>query len=198
MGDIPDTRQSLLKRVKDPADEAAWAEFMAIYHPAVLRFALRRGLQLADAEDVTQRVFLAVARTINDWKADEHAGSFRAWLIRVTRNNVLNAITRQPKAKAQGGTSTLQRWNETLDQKSLQEDLDWELRRAEFRAAADQVQSEFESATWQAFWLTAVEQREIAEVATELRKSTGSVYAARSRVMRRIKQVIESGQLKKS
>lgn len=191
MGEIPDTRQSLMLRVKDPANRDAWAEFVTIYRPAVLRFALRRGLQIADAEDVTQRVFMAVARSMEDWKASDDSGSFRAWLLRVTRNHVINAVTRQPKARAAGGTSTLRRWNEQLDEKTLEKDLDWELRRAQFRAAAEQVKSEFEPATWQAFWLTTVEEKEIASVASDLGKSTGSVYAARSRVMRRIKQYIE-------
>lgn len=188
---IPDTRQSLLLRVKDPADRDAWAEFVSIYRPAVLRFALRRGLQLADAEDVTQRVFMSVARAIPDWNASKDAGSFRAWLIKVTRNNVINAISRQPRAKASGGTSSVKRWNETLDERTLEEDLDWELRRAEFRDAAEKVKRDFDAATWQAFWLTMVENREISEVAKELGKSTGSIYAARSRVMRRIKKTIE-------
>ncbi len=191
MAKIPDTRQSLLRRVKDSADSDAWSEFVTIYRPAVLRFALRRGLQPADAEDVTQRVFVAVAMKMKSWTAKSSSGSFRAWLLTVTRNAVINAVTRKPLARGAGGTSTIQRISQHPDTRSMQDDLDWEYRRAEFRNAANDVQHEFEPATWQAFWLTAVENRDVSDVAESLGKSTGSVYAARSRIMRRIKQRIE-------
>ena len=108
MSEIPETRQSLIRRVQS-AETAAWSEFASIYRPAVLRFALRRGLQLADAEDVTQRVFLAVARAMESWDARDERGSFRAWLLRVTQNTVINALSRQAKFKATGGTSTLRK-----------------------------------------------------------------------------------------
>ena len=191
MSEIPDTRQSLIGRVKHAGDSGAWSEFTSIYRPAVLRFALRRGLQLADAEDVTQRVFVSVARAMNDWEASDERGSFRAWLLRVTKNAVINAITRQPKVRPTGGTSALEMLGQEADGKSLENELDWEYRRAEFRRAASDVQAEFESKTWEAFWLTAVEEQSIADVATQLGKSTGSVYATRCRVLKRIKQRVE-------
>jgi len=192
MAKIPDTRQTLLRRVKNADDGAAWAEFVAIYRPAVLRFAMRRGLQSADAEDVAQRVFVSVARAMVDWRADDAAGSFRAWLLQVTRNAVLNVLARPPKTPAAGGTSALRKLNQLVDARALDEELDWEYRRAEFRQAATKVQQEVEPNTWQAFWLTAVDKRKISETAAELGMSTGGVYAARSRVLRRIKQQVES------
>ena len=54
MPDFPDTRYSLIERVQDLADEAAWVEFLAIYQPVLYRMARRRGLQDADAQDVIQ------------------------------------------------------------------------------------------------------------------------------------------------
>ena len=151
--------------------------------------ALRRGLQLADAEDVTQRVFVAVARKLKEWNVDA-TGSFRAWLLTVTRNAVINALARQPKSAARGGTSTIQRLGQQPERSSLGDELHREYQRAEFRRAAAEAEHEFEPATWQAFWLTAVEQQETADVASKLGKSSGSVYAARSRVMRRIREKV--------
>ena len=65
-----------------------------------------------------------------------------------------------------------------------------EYRREVFRWAARQVRNEFQRATWDAFWLTAVEQRAVEDVAKELTKNRGSIYAARSRVMRRIQEKV--------
>jgi RNA polymerase sigma-70 factor (ECF subfamily) len=53
-----------------------------------------------------------------------------------------------------------------------------------------QVRKEFQQATWDAFWLTAVEGRAVEVVAEELAKNPGSIYAARSRVIRRIQEKV--------
>lgn len=188
---VPDTRQTLIQRIKDESDDAAWGEFVTIYRPAVLRFVLRRGLQLADAEDVTQRVFVSVARSMKDWEADRSRGSFRAWLLTVTRNAVINCVSREARNRSTGGTSTLRRLQELPEVGSLEEELQREYQRAEFRKAAADVECEFEVGTWQAFWRTAVNNENVADVAKGLGKSPGSVYAARSRVIRRIRQRVE-------
>ncbi len=43
----PETRASLILRLGDPEDHVAWAEFMQIYEPLLLRLATRWGLQHA-------------------------------------------------------------------------------------------------------------------------------------------------------
>jgi DNA-directed RNA polymerase specialized sigma24 family protein len=63
-----------------------------------------------------------------------------------------------------------------------------EHQREVFRWATRQIRKEFQDATWTAFWLTAVEGRTVEAAAEELGKNPGSIYAARSRVMRRIRE----------
>ena len=63
-------------------------------------------------------------------------------------------------------------------------------RREVFVWAARQIQSEFAADTWNVFWASAVEGQTINEVARRFRKSVGAVYAARSRVMRRLKEKV--------
>ncbi len=50
----PETRPSLMLRLREAADQQAWAEFVSIYEPLVLRLMRQRGLQEADARDVAQ------------------------------------------------------------------------------------------------------------------------------------------------
>jgi RNA polymerase sigma-70 factor (ECF subfamily) len=64
MRQSPDTRPSLLVRLGDPGDGAAWEEFVEIYAPLIRRLAAQKGLQDADAEDLIQETFQAVARAI--------------------------------------------------------------------------------------------------------------------------------------
>ena len=69
MDQSPATRQSLIVKLRDPADSGAWSEFVALYEPLVYRLARRKGLQDADAKDLCQEVFRAVAGSIDRWEA---------------------------------------------------------------------------------------------------------------------------------
>src|SRR5207253_552599 len=65
MADVPSTRLSLVARLRDAGDHAAWAAFVRLYAPAVYRFARRHGLQDADAADLTQDVLRGVAGPVD-------------------------------------------------------------------------------------------------------------------------------------
>lgn len=82
------TRLSLLSRLRDSSNEAAWAEFESRYRDLVLRYALARGLQHADAEDVTQIVFLSLSRTLRGFQYSSQKGRFRDYLGRTVGNAV--------------------------------------------------------------------------------------------------------------
>src|SRR3954451_12892779 len=82
------TRLSLLVRLENPEDHAAWQQFVELYGRLVYGFARERGLQDADAADLTQEVFLAIAPKAGRWGYDPAQGSFRAWLYGVTRHKL--------------------------------------------------------------------------------------------------------------
>ncbi|MSR60151.1 MAG: sigma-70 family RNA polymerase sigma factor [Planctomycetaceae bacterium] len=190
MTEIPDTRESLLMRIGDPADVEAWQEFAEIYRPAAYRMARRRGLQDADADDLAQRVLVAISEKIAQWRPTSPSGSFRAWLSVVARNLIVNAITRRRPDFAKGGSSVIERLGNHPERDTTQVEFDEEYRRALFRLASEQIQHEFQESTWQAFWLTAVEGVSTAAAAERLDKSQGVIYAGRSRVMRRLKEKV--------
>lgn len=185
----PETRHSLIQRLQDGGDNAAWEEFASIYRPIIVRIALRKQLQLDDAEDLAQQVLMLVLKNISKWKKDPTRARFRTWLQTVVRNAMINALSRRPKDQASGGTTSLEQLHQSPDKSdSLWFDLEWE--RQTLRWVAQQVRSEFESSTWTAFWDTAIEEWSAQEVAERIGKSVGAVYIARSRVMQRIKQRI--------
>jgi RNA polymerase sigma-70 factor (ECF subfamily) len=186
----PETRPSLIVRLKDRADDGAWFEFTEIYRPVVFRLASRRGMQPADADDLAQQVLSAVARVIDRWEGDPQRARFRTWLARIATNAILNALTRRPHDRGAGGSEL----NDLLDARPTNDAcsdlIRMEHRREVFRWAARQVRPEFQPETWDAFWLTAVDGRDVADVARELNRSPGSIYAARSRVMRRLREKV--------
>jgi len=185
----PETRPSLLIRVRDPADQVAWQEFVEIYRPVILRIAQHKGMQAADAEDIAQEVLVAVAKAVEQREHDPKRAKFRTWLHRVANNIILDALTRGKPDRAAGGSKV----QAVLAQKESHEgpdsDLLWlEYRREVFRWAARQVRQEFRQETWNAFWQTYIEGRPVEDVAKELAKDPGAIYAARSRIMRRIRK----------
>jgi RNA polymerase sigma factor (sigma-70 family) len=191
MTQSPETRASLIVRLRNRTDQEAWFEFVEIYRPVVYRLARAKGLQDADAEDLVQQVLTAVAGAIERWDPDPGRGRFRSWLGRIAHNQIVNALARAAPDRATGGSSE----RDALDQLATYDGPDSKLLRTEYRRevfawAARQVRVQFQAETWDAFWYTAVEGREIAEVAGLLGKQPGAVYAARSRVMRRLKKKI--------
>ena len=73
----PETRHSLIQRLQDPGDNAAWEEFSSIYRPIIVRIALRKQLQFEDAEDLAQQVLVSVLKNISKWKSDPTRARFQ-------------------------------------------------------------------------------------------------------------------------
>jgi RNA polymerase sigma-70 factor (ECF subfamily) len=194
MAKAPLTSPTLLVRMRDPHDRAAWEEFVDRYGPVVYGYGRKQGLQDADAADLTQCVFRRVAAAMSTFAYDPQAGSFRGWLFTIVRNQLRN-LRRQPGGLCPAtGDSATQQLLEA--QPAPEESAVWEesCEVQLFRWAARQVQNQFRPATWQAFWQTAVEDRPPAEVAQELALSVAAVYMAKSRVMARLREVIHQVQ----
>lgn len=192
MSQPPETRPSLIARLKNRDDQVAWEEFVEIYRPVVFRIAIKKGLQPADAEDVTQTVMLSVSRAVERWVPDPAKAKFRTWLGRVAHNAIINAVVRRKPDRGSGDSEMLAMLAEQPCETGPHSELiQLEQRRECFRLAARQIENEFQPETWQAFWLTAIENVSAEEVAKRLNKKTGSIYTARSRVMRRLQQRVQ-------
>jgi RNA polymerase sigma-70 factor (ECF subfamily) len=190
------TRASLLARLRDPEDRAAWKQFVELYGSLVYGFARQRGLQDADAADLTQEVFLAVAQAAGRWQYDPQQGSFRGWLYGITRNKLAKFLQRRYAQPVGSGDSSAQRRLDQQPQPGPDPEAAWEheFQQQVFRLAAAQIRDNFAPTTWQAFWQTAVEGKSGAAVAAELGLSVGAVYVARSRVLARLAEQVQQMQ----
>ena len=189
---IPNTRRSLLIEIRDPTNQRAWCEFADVYRPLIIRLAKIRGLQDADAEDLTQQVLLSVAAAIDRWEYDPKRARFRTWLKRVADNAIINALSRAKPDRGSGSTSIVVRLDEEpASDGPTSELLCIEFRREVFRWAAREIQKEFRPETWDAFWLSCVDGVSVSELTEQLGKSRGAIYVARSRVISRLQQKIE-------
>lgn len=191
MSRSPETRPSLLVRLKDREDQEAWHVFAEVYQPVIYRLARRKGMQHADAEDLTQLVLMAVAKAVERWEHNPRRARFRTWLHRVAHNAIVNALARGKPDRGSGDTGLLALLdNQPNDQGPDSDLLRLEYRREVFRWAARQIRNEFQPSTWDAFWLSAVEGQSVEEVARQLDKTPGTIYAARSRVIRRLREKV--------
>ncbi|MEM7560555.1 MAG: sigma-70 family RNA polymerase sigma factor [Planctomycetota bacterium] len=189
MNELPDTRESLLLRLADPADRDAWEQFATIYRPVVYRMARLRGLQDADAQDLTQRVLLSVSQSISRWKPQPGA-RFRNWLSKVAKNAAINQLVRKPIGRP-ASDSTLRRVESAAEPEfGLEQDYELEYQRQLFRRAAVIVRDRADASTWLAFSLTALEGLSVEETATRLETTRGNVYASRSRIVRRLRDQV--------
>ena len=191
----PVTRHSLLVRLRNSRDEAAWSEFSAVYEPVIYRMAQRRGMQDADAREIVQEVLMSVASAIDRFDVNA-VGSFRGWLSRITRNATIDRLrqltARHETIDASGVVRKLDEaaGNEQNSGNQLQEEFEQDRRRQLFRWAASQVRQRTGEINWMAFWKTSVDGRAVADVALELKISEGAVYVARCRILKRIREMV--------
>ena len=190
----PSTRASLLLRLRDSQDHEAWLEFATLYEPVAYRLLRRHGLQDADAREVMQDLLMAVSRNIDRWDPAKERGSFRGWLRQVARNLVINWLKQRQRQVLATGGSDLQAMLNGLPDDSAPEtvEFDQELRRAMFQQAAEQVRSEVQPATWQAFWETAIIGASPADAAQKLGMTVGAIRVAKCRVLARLQKAVQT------
>jgi RNA polymerase sigma-70 factor (ECF subfamily) len=192
MSEAPITRPSLLLRVRDVSDHAAWTQFVEIYTPLIYQYCRGRGLQEAAAADVAQETMRAVARAITKFEYDPRKGKFRNWLLTVLQSRLSNFLAEQGRQPASASETSLQFHVEK--ESPATEDAVWdaEYYRVLFNWAAERICGEFQESTWSAFWQTTIDERDGKEVAERLGLSVGAVYVAKSRVIARLKREIQS------
>ena len=164
-----------------------------LYGPLVFYWCRRSHLQQADAADVVQNVFAAVASSIDRYQSQAN-GNFRGWLWTITRNKIndhFRAILRDGEAvggtDAQAHLAQVPDANAAYQPSESGDDQDREEFSALLHRGLEQVKAEFEERTWRAFWRAAVEGDSTADIAAEMGITAGAVRQAKSRVLRRLR-----------
>jgi len=171
-------------------DPASWSRLVMTFAPIVYRWCRRSGIREADTPDVIQDVFSTVARGVTGFQRTQVQGSFRAWLATITRSRVRDFLRKNARHQSPvGGTEALEQLQEIpdeLDSTICYQSIESPLA----KRTMELVRAEFEEVTWQAFWMTTIESQSPAIVAQRLNLSLASVYQARTRVLRKLRQRI--------
>lgn len=175
---------SLLERLRGSFDPEAWDRFVSLYSPVILMWGRHIGLQEHDAADLTQEVFVKLIQVLPTFTYDASKG-FRRWLRTITLNTWRDRHKRRGDRPLPGDEAVLA---DLAGPDALQSFWETEYRQQLVNRAMALMQADFQPATWRAFWEQVVVGRPAKEVAAELGLSPGAAYAAKFRVLDRLRQ----------
>jgi RNA polymerase sigma-70 factor (ECF subfamily) len=175
---------SLLERLKRPGDAAAWERFVALYTPLLYHWVRRAGLQEADAADLVQDVFAVLVAKLPEFVYDRDK-SFHGWLRTLVMNRWRDRHKRKTVHLAGAEES------EPFTPDPLETFIDEEYRGRLALRALQIMKADFEPATYQAVWELVVDGRPAADVSREHGISLGALYAAKCRVLARLRQELQ-------
>src|SRR5262245_13541308 len=192
MAEPPITRPSLLVRLRDTRDSQAWRQFVELYAPVVYGYVRRRGLQDADAADLTQEVLRAVARAAGRFDYDPKRGSFRGWLFTIVHRKLHTFhASPQRRERGSGDAAVHDRLEEHAVTPSDENQWNEQFERHVLGRAIGVVRPSCAEAAWQACWRTAMLGDKARDVARSLGMSVAAVYMAKSRVLALLKQRVQ-------
>lgn len=175
----------------------AWRRLVHIYGPLVFYWCQKAGLDRQDSEDLGQEVFRAVAARIDGFERNKPGDTFGGWLRTITRHKVADhwrRKSRQPNTI--DSPELLQSLGENPDQDTAPvadrtDDERNHVRGIVYQRALELIRSEFRESSWKAFWGTAVDGRQTADVGKDLNMTPMAVRKAKSRVLRRLREEFE-------
>jgi RNA polymerase sigma factor (sigma-70 family) len=186
------TTTFLLERLKDPADQAVWHTFIERYRPMILRTARRSGLGQEDAQDAAQMALMAFFTAYREGKYDRQKGRLRHWLFGIARHWILNTFDKRLKRQVNVGNQSDQTdfFARQPADDQLEQLWEQEWREATLRHCLEQVRTEFDPKTFQAFLLFAQQGLSAQKVAEQLGVTSNAVFISKHRVLKRIRELL--------
>jgi RNA polymerase sigma-70 factor (ECF subfamily) len=189
------TSYSLLHRaVQEQVQQRsdAWEQIVKLYAPLVYHWCHSWGAQATDAENICQEVFGALLSSLPSFQEKQRQGSFRAWLKAIAHNKMVDYLrVWERSAMAFGGSEASYRLSQIpslddLDEYEASRDL-----QILYRQAVELIRNEFSDQDWKAFFLVAVNGISPTEAAVQLGMTVNSVYLAKSRIVKRVREEFE-------
>ena len=201
--DLNPTRWSLVERLKNWDDQESWHEFFEIYWKLIYSVAIKAGLSDSEAQEAVQETVISVCRNIGKFKADPARGSFKAWLLKLTRWRVIDQVRKRPPieqarvhrparagAPETGSTATEERIPDPAG--NLLDtiwDEEWEQNLT--RAALERLKLQASAKHYQIYYLYVVKGLDPAKVAQALGVKTDQVYLVKNRLTPLFRRAVE-------
>lgn len=188
---MEDTSQTLLDAAKCGVAEG-WERLDKLYRPFIYTWLRGNDVAHQDADELAQATMAVVMQKLADFEHSGRAGAFRTWVRRImafeikrhwrdesTRNRHLGergCTIQHLESVADERNELVARWDREHDMHVLAQLL-------------QEVTPEFSPTTIMAFRKSAIDEQPVSEVALELNLTEGAVYIARSRVLKRLREV---------
>src|SRR6266487_6337061 len=92
------TRWTLIERLKNWDDQESWRQFFDTYWKLIYGVAIKSGLTHPEAQDVVQETVISVCKSMHNFKADPAYGSFKAWLLNLTRWRITDQVRKRHRS----------------------------------------------------------------------------------------------------
>lgn len=184
------TTSTILHGLRDYENRVAWGRFIDRFRRPIVRFARNAGLTDNDAEDVAQDALAAFAEAYRRGDYNAEKGRLSRWLFGIAHNHILRhrrGDARRAAKVVQAGNTTF--WQNVEDEETAADVWDREWEQALYRECIERVRPEFEPATLEAFELVMREDARPADVAEKLGVSVRSVYNAKHRILKRLREL---------
>lgn len=191
---MDETSNSLLVSVREGSSQEAWDTLVACYTPFVRSILLARGIKVSDLDDVMQNVLSVVVRRIPEFER-ERVGSFRAWIRSICANCLLEHYRKKARSEAKGergtGESKMARVLQELADPASDLSRYWDEEHDAYLLARllTKVEDEFRPNTFNAFQRLAIKNESVDEVAADLGITVNAAFVARSKVLKRLRQI---------
>ena len=196
--EIIPTRRSLLTRLKQWDDHESWKDFFDTYWKLVYSAALKSGLNETEAQEVVQETVIAVAKKMHDFKYDPAVGSFKSWLLHITRCRIADQLRKRYKEAvvAQAPSNDTSRTDAMAalpDPNSLNLEAIWDedWQQNLIAAALTRVKKEVNARQYQIFDLYVVKDWPVNQVRQTLGVSASQVYLAKFRISNHVKKAVK-------
>jgi RNA polymerase sigma factor (sigma-70 family) len=197
-GGLLATRRSLVDRLANWDDQRRWQEFFDTYWKLIYSAAQKSGLTDAEAQEVVQETVITVAKKIDKLRYDPALGSFKGWLLQITRWRIADQFRKRNSVQTQRERSNDDRQTATIeripDLNVIDLDALWEREWQEnlLDAAIARVKKKVDPKQFQIFDCYVRKEWPAQKVAAQLRVSVGQVYLARHRVSALIKKEVKN------
>lgn len=191
------TRESLLVRLKDRDDQASWLKFFQTYWKLIYSVALKAGLRTIEAEEVVQETVISVSKSLPHFRYDPKNCSFKTWLQTLTRKRIADQFRkRKPnfQAEAASPNQPAEEFEQIPDPAGAELEIVWdeEWRRHLILTALERIKGRSNLRDHQMFYLHAIKEQSVAQVAAALGVPVARVYLAKHRISRALKKEIKS------
>ena len=196
------TRWTLIGRLKNLDDQESWREFFDLYWKLIYGVAIKSGLTQTEAQDVVQETLLSVSKNIKEFKADPARGSFKGWLLKLTRWRVLDAVRKRPREEVARAHKAVHRNDSSATTSTVARipdpagdvldriwDNEWE--RNLLAAALEKLERQVNAKHYQVFYLHVIKQCPVEKVARIASITPDQVYLIKHRLGAVFKSALE-------